>query len=381
MQYQDTTALAKIEAMPNRIKIIQGGARAGKTVAILIILCDLSFEVEQKTIHIVSDTMPNLRHGAMNDWEKMLKGTNREQYFKVNRSINKWENIITGTTIEFLSCDADDALGAARDYLFINEASRISWQTYRQLALRTEQDVWIDFNPVNEFWVHTQLLKRANTSFIKLNYEDNEAIPQNVLEELLANRGDGKNNWWKVYGLGEIGSLEGNVYEGWVAKELEDFEEAKLIRYGLDFGFSNDETGMVAIYQLEDESLFINELIFESGLLGSQYGDKLRSLNIDPNVLIVADSARPEIIAEIRKEGFTIIGANKDAGSILRGIDRVKQHRIYYRGKNLEKEFYTYAWRTKKTGEVLDVPQDGNDHLLDALRYAIDDMSKPRFDF
>lgn len=381
MQYQDTTALAKIEAMPNRIKIIQGGARAGKTVAILIILCDLSFEVEQKTIHIVSDTMPNLRHGAMNDWEKMLKGTGREQYFKVNRSINKWENIITGSTIEFLSCDADDALGAARDYLFINEASRISWQTYRQLALRTEQDVWIDFNPVNEFWVHTQLLKRANTSFIKLNYEDNEAIPQNVLDELLANRGDGKNNWWKVYGLGEVGSLEGNVYEGWVAKELEDFEEAKLIRYGLDFGFSNDETGMVAVYQLADDSLFIDELIFESGILGSQYGDKLRSIQIDPNVLIVADSARPEIIAEIRKEGFTIIGANKDAGSVLRGIDRVKQHRIYYRGKNLEKEFFTYAWRTKKTGEVLDVPQDGNDHLLDALRYAVDDISKPRFDF
>ena len=381
MQYQDTTALAKIEAMPNRIKIVQGGARAGKTIAILIILCDLSFEVEHKTIHIVSDTMPNLRHGAMNDWEKMLKGTNREQYFKVNRSINKWENIITGSTIEFLSCDADDALGAARDYLFINEASRISWQTYRQLALRTEQDVWIDFNPVNEFWVHTQLLKRANTSFIKLNYEDNEAIPQNVLDELLANRGDGKNNWWKVYGLGEIGSLEGNVYEGWVAKELEDFEEAKLIRYGLDFGFSNDETGMVAVYQLADDSLFIDELIFESGILGSQYGDKLRSIQIDPNVLIVADSARPEIIAEIRKEGFTIIGANKDAGSVLRGIDRVKQHRIYYRGNNLEKEFFTYAWRTKKTGEVLDVPQDGNDHLLDALRYAVDDMSKPRFDF
>lgn len=381
MQYQDTTALAKIEAMPNRIKIVQGGARAGKTIAILIILCDLSFEVEQKTIHIVSDTMPNLRHGAMNDWEKMLKGTNREQYFKVNRSINKWENIITGSTIEFLSCDADDALGAARDYLFINEASRISWQTYRQLALRTEQDVWIDFNPVNEFWVHTQLLKRANTSFIKLNYEDNEAIPQNVLDELLANRGDGKNNWWKVYGLGEIGSLEGNVYEGWVAKELEDFEEAKLIRYGLDFGFSNDETGMVAVYQLADDSLFIDELIFESGILGSQYGDKLRSIQIDPNVLIVADSARPEIIAEIRKEGFTVIGANKDAGSVLRGIDRVKQHRIYYRGKNLEKEFFTYAWRTKKTGEVLDIPQDGNDHLLDALRYAVDDISKPRFDF
>lgn len=381
MQYQDTTSLAKIEAMPNRIKIVQGGARAGKTIAILIILCDLTFDVDDKIIHIVSDTMPNLRHGAMNDWEKMLKGTAREQFFRVNRSINKWTNVLTGTSIEFLSCDADDALGAARDYLFINEASRISWQTYRQLALRTTNDIWIDFNPVNEFWVHKELVKRPNTSFIKLNFEDNEAIPDTVLEELLANKGDGTSNWWKVYGLGEIGSLEGNIYEGWLPKELEDFPEHKLVRYGLDFGFSNDETGMVAVYDVGNGALFIDELVFETGLLGSQYGDKFRSINIDPNVLIVADSARPEIIAEIRKEGFTIIGANKDAGSVLRGIDRVKQRKIYYRGKNLEKEFFTYAWRTKKTGEVLDVPQDGFDHLLDALRYAVDDLSRPRFIF
>lgn len=378
--YQDTTALEKIEKMPNRIKIVQGGARAGKTIAILIILCDLSFEVENKTIHIVSDTMPNLRHGAMNDWIKLLQGTGRAGYFKVNQSTMKWTNLCSGTTVEFLSCDADDALGAARDYLFINEATRISWQTYRQLALRTEADIWIDFNPINEFWVHTELLKRPNTSFIKINFQDNEAIPPSVLEELMANKGDGTSNWWKVYGLGEIGSLEGNVYEGWISKELDDFNDAKLIRYGLDFGFENDETGLVAVYQVAD-GFFIDELIYEKKILGSQYPDRLRQLNIDPNVLIVADSARPEIIAEIKKEGFLIIGANKDAGSVLRGIDRVKQKQIYYRGKNLEKEFFTYAWRKKKTGEVLDIPQDGNDHLLDALRYAIDDLQRPRFDF
>lgn len=380
MQYQDTTALEKIEAMPTRIKVIQGGARAGKTLAILIILCDLSFEVENKLIHIVSDTMPNLRHGAMNDWEKMLKGTNRDAYFRVNQSTKRWTNICTGTAIEFLSCDADDALGAARDYLFVNEATRINWQTYRQLALRTERDIWIDFNPINEFWAHTELLKRPNVSFIKLNFQDNEAIPPSVLEELLANKGDGTSNWWKVYGLGEIGSLEGNVYEGWLQKNLADFKEARLARYGLDFGFSNDETGLVAVYEVEG-GLFVQELLFEKGLLGSQYGERFRSLDIEPNTLIVADSARPEIIAEIRKEGFTIIGADKSAGSVLRGIDRVKQHQIYYEGKNLEKEFFTYAWRKKKTGEVLDVPEDGNDHLLDALRYAIDDLQRPRFDF
>lgn len=386
MIYQDTTALEKIEGMKERIKVVQGGARAGKTSAILIILCDISFEEKDKIIHIVSNTLPNLRHGAMTDWERLLKGTDRARYFSVNKAEHKWTNICTGTTIEFLSCDADDALGAPRDYLFINEASRISWETYSQLALRTEQDIWIDFNPVNEFWVHTELLKRKEgVSFIKLNFEDNEAIPENVLKELLAHKGDGKNNWWKVFGLGEIGSLEGNIYQGWLPFEKlgdDAFEHMRLVRYGLDFGFSNDETAMVAVYEHENGGTFIDQLIYKTGMLTSQYGPEFERIGIDKNVLIVADSARPEIVAEIRKDGFRIIGAEKGAGSVLRGIDRVQQRKIYYRGKDLEKEFYTYAWRKKKTGEMIDEPAQGTpDHLLDAVRYAIDDLSKPRFDF
>lgn len=137
---------------------------------------------------------------------------------------------------------------------------------------------------------------------------------------------------------------------------------------------------MVAIYEKENE-LIIQQKIFKTGILGSQYGDELRKANIDPSILIVADSARPEIIAEIKAQGFRIVGADKNAGSVLRGIDRVKQHQIIYDGKDLEREYLSYAWRKKRTGEQLDEPQDGNDHLMDALRYAIDDMSRQRFDF
>ena len=176
-------------------------------------------------------------------------------------------------------------------------------------------------------------------------------------------------------------ALEGNIYGGWRKTTDKDYEHARLVRYGLDFGFSNDETGMVAIYEREDGGLIIEQKLYQTGLLGSQYGDALRKVGIDPNVLIVADAARPEIIAEIKAQGFRIVGADKNAGSVLRGIDRVKQHQIAYDGKDLEREYLSYQWRKKRTGEVLDEPQDGNDHLMDALRYAVDDMNRKRFDF
>jgi phage terminase large subunit len=155
----------------------------------------------------------------------------------------------------------------------------------------------------------------------------------------------------------------------------------KLVRYGLDFGFSNDETAMVAIYELEDGRTGVEEVLYKKGILGSEYANILMSQNIDPNVLIVADSARPEIIAEIKRAGFRIVGADKNTGSVKRGIDRVSQRQIVYAGANLKREYLSYAWRKKRTGEVLDEPQDGNDHALDALRYGIDDLSKKRIEF
>lgn len=381
MEFEDTSALEKIEKIDKRIAVIQGGARAGKTIAVLIMLCDLSFEVKDKIISVVTDSYPNLEKGAMRDWQKLLIGTNRKQYFRVNQAKHTWTNLVTGTVIEFFSCDAEDALGAGRDYLFVNEANRISFDTFSQLELRTVERIWLDFNPVNEFWAHTEVLKkRTDAEFLKLTYKDNEAIPQNVLNSLLQRKGDGTNNWWRVYGMGEIGSLEGNVYSGWISADEYD-GKLDLVRYGLDFGFTNDETGMVAVYKTEDGGYLLRELIYETGLLGSQYPERLERAGVEHDVLTIADSARPEIIAEIKRAGFRIIGAEKGAGSVLKGIDYVSQSKIYFEGKNLEREYLTYGWRKKKNGEVLDEPADGNDHLMDALRYAITDLHKPRFDF
>ena len=382
--YQDTTALEKIEAMPERIKVIQGGARAGKTIAILIVLCDLSFAEQDKIISIVTDSYPNLEKGAMRDWEKLLKATARDRYFKVNLSKHTWTNLCSGTVVEFFSCDSEDALGAARDYLFVNEASRINHQTYDQLALRTTGDIWLDYNPTHQFWAHTDLLKRPKgVSFLKLTYKDNEAIPPTVLEELLSHKGDGTSNWWRVYGEGEIGSLEGNVYEGWLPVEQVP-DGYVLKRYGVDFGFTNDPTAVVAVYEGEDSSICLDLKLYETKLLTPALVERLKAMD---DGLFVCDNARPEIIAELQANGVRAIGCNKTPGEKMNGklynIELVKRRKVtYVANPDLEREYLTYAWRTKKsTGETLDEPEDGNDHALDAIAYAVRDMERKPIEY
>jgi len=389
MKYSVTTTLEKTQALFSdddyRIIVEQGGTSAGKTIAILLVLLDYALTHAGKIVSIVSDTFPNLRKGAMRDFLNICRETNVLEIGVWNKS----ESTLTlpnGTIIEFFSTDMLGALGSRRDVLYVNEANRISWETFSQLEVRTREKIIIDFNPVNEFWAHTELVAnktRKDVAFVKTNYFDNEALDAATVKAIELRKGDGTtSNWWKVYGLGEVGSLEGNVYEGWLLMDEDDICKGKLIRYGLDFGFSNDETALVAVYALEGGITGLVEEVYQTGILGSQYPNVLKSHNIDPSVLIVADGARPEIIAEIRQAGYRIIAADKGPGSVKRGIDRVRERKIVYCGRNLEREFLSYALRKKKsTGETLDEPQDGNDHCMDAIRYALDDLKRPRFDF
>lgn len=383
--FQDTTALQKIEELNQRINVIQGGTSAGKTISLLIMLIDLSFEVENKTISVVTDTFPNLRRGALRDFKNILVGTQRDRYFKEQRSLHTFENLCSGTIIEFFSTDEAGGRGARRDYLFVNEANRIDYETFTQLETRTRDKIWIDFNPVNRFWAHAELLdKRNDVSFLKLNYLDNEGLEESIIKTIEARRGDGQNNWWRVYGLGEIGSLEGNVYSGWlpVDKIPDNFV---LKRYGVDFGFSNDPTAIVAVYENEDGDLCLQTLVYERELRIPHLVEKCKTL---PESLFVCDNARPEIIAELQANGVRAIGCNKTPGEKMNGklynIELVKRRKVFYvsSDKNLEQEYLTYAWRKKKsTGEALDEPEDGNDHAMDAIAYAVRDMERKPIEY
>lgn len=383
-----TTALNKIEATlyePTFYKVIQGGMSAGKTFAILTLLIGYCQSYKDALVTVVGLSYPHLEAGSIRDFTKIMKECGLWDDNRWNKSA-KIYTFGNNSVLEFKSIDRMSARGPRRDVLFVNEANGISFETFQELAGRTKDFVIIDYNPSSKFWAHERLCEalKSDTSFIILTYKDNEALSTREvanIESHMPKAGEEPSNWWIVYGLGQIGTLEGNIYSGWEQVDLSKFNDGRLIRYGLDFGFSNDESAMVAIYEMDDGKLGIVEKLYKKGILGSQYGEILRNIGIDENVLIIADSARPEIIAEIRRAGFRCIGADKNAGSVKRGIDRVMERQILYYGENLKREYLSYAWRKKHSGEIIDEPQDGNDHLMDALRYAIDDLKRPKFDF
>lgn len=381
-----TTALKKLKPLfisKKRFLVVQGGMRAGKTFPIMMLIISWCQTYGDKTASVAGISYPHLAKGAIRDFQKIMKDAEIWEPERWNGS-SKQYTFANGTILEFISVDNMDAHGPARDLLFVNEANAMDWNTFDQLAARTADKVIIDYNPTAKFWAHTELLEKKpeRCDFIILTYKDNEALAPSIreyIEDHAPKPGEKPSNWWLVYGLGQIGSLEGNIYQGW--ERLKKMpKETKLIRYGLDFGF-NDPTAMVEIREDEDGHTIVRQIIYQSELRSDQYAAALEAAKIDPSVLIVADSARPEIIAAIRKAGFRIVPADKNAGSVMRGIDKVQQRHILYEGADLEREYMSYAWRTTRSGERLNEPQDGNDHLLDATRYAIDDIDKPRFDF
>ena len=383
-----TTALKKLRPLFMSDKdflIAQGGMRAGKTYPIMMLITSWCQLNANKIASVAGISYPHLAKGAIRDFQTIMKNAGIWEPDRWNGSAKTY-TFANDTILEFISVDKMDAHGPARDLLFVNEANDMDWETFDQLASRTSQKVIIDYNPTAEFWAHTELLakKPERCDFIILTYKDNEALAPRIRDYIESHRpkpGEKPSNWWIVYGEGQIGSLEGNVYHGWrKITEADTKVTTRLIRYGLDFGF-NDQTALVEIRETEDGGLIIKELIYESELRSDQYPEALKAAKVDPSILIVADAARPEIIATIREAGYCIVPADKNAGSVMRGIDRVQQRQIIYDGKDLEREYLSYAWRKTRSGKLLNEPQDGNDHLMDALRYAIDDLSRPRFDF
>lgn len=386
MAYGITTTYKRIKSSKKRITIVQGGTSAGKTIAILLILLEIATR-EKKLITIVSESYPHLKRGALRDFRSIIDedrgGNTFRNYYQIVE--NKADHIFefsNGSVIEFMALNESSARGARRDILFINEANLINFETYQQLEVRTKEKIFIDFNPVNEFWAHTELLANPTIAkdceFMKLTYIHNESLSDSIVRSIESRKGDGTSNWWKVYGLGEIGSLEGNVYEGWTSySELP--KGAVLKRYGVDFGFSNDPTAVIAIYEDENNEIYLETKVLQTKLLTPTLVEKLRAL---PDSLFVCDNARPEIIAELNANGIRAIGCDKTPGEKMNGkrynIELVQRRKMHYleTDKELEREYLTYAWRKKKTGEILDEPQDGNDHCMDAIAYAIRDMEK-----
>jgi phage terminase large subunit len=233
--------------------------------------------------------------------------------------------------------------------------------------------VYLDYNPTHEFYAHTELIPDEDSEFIILTYKDNEALSDNIVKEIEKAKEKGLTskywaNWWNVYGLGLVGSLEGVVFSNWETIRQVP-EDAKILGYGMDFGYSNDPTTLIACYKLDNELIF-DEVIYRTGLLNSDIKDLMNNFNVGHNV-IYADSAEPKSIAELKRYGFYIKPTDKGRDSINYGINILQQYnfKVTERSVNLIKELRSYTWDVSKTGERLNKPIDAFNHGIDAMRY------------
>ena len=366
--FQRTTATNKILALNKRIKIIQGGTSSSKTFSILAILIDKAIKNQGIEISVVAESIPHLRRGAFKDFLKILKWTNRFQEDQLNKSLLKYE-FKNGSYIEFFSADDSSKLrGARRDILYVNECNNVNFEAYNELSIRTKHEVYLDFNPANEFWVE-EIKEDKEADFIILTYKDNEALDKGIVDQIEKNRLKAETstywrNWWKVYGLGELGMLEGVVFSNW--KQIDTIpKEARLVGIGLDFGYTNDPTSCIEIYK-HNEKRILNEIVYQTGMLNSDIAHKLPK-----DVPVYADSAEPKSIADIQRYGITIKGVTKGRDSINYGIDVMQRENylVTSNSTNLIKELRSYCWDTDKTGKRLNKPIDNYNHAIDAVRY------------
>jgi phage terminase large subunit len=365
-----TTAIRKIRKLERFVKGIQGGTSAGKTYAIIPILCDIATKNPLSEISIVAESIPHLKRGAMKDFKKIMVETGRFDDNRWNASDFKY-TFANGSQIEFFSADNDAKLrGARRDYLYMNECNNMTFHSYTELASRTKQGVYLDWNPTNTFWFHNELLNDEDVDFLTINYTDNEACPESALNFILkakekADQGNAFwQNWYKVYGLGEIGNLEGVIFNNW--KQIDKIpDEAKLLGIGCDFGYTNDPTALIEVYTYNGKR-YVNELVYRSGMLNSDIAKILPK-----GVIVYADSSEPKSIDEIKRYGILIKGVTKGKDSIKYGIDVMQQQEYYVTSQsaNLIKELRSYSWDKDKEGKKLNKPIEYFNHAIDALRY------------
>ena len=355
--------------MQKKIRGVCGGTSASKTISIILYLAHLAQSDKTPTLtSVVSESIPHLKRGAMRDFKNIMMEQN---YWKHNQwnatdSIYTFE---TGSQIEFFSIDQPDKLrGARRDRLFMNEANNDPLDAFDQLEVRTKEFVYLDWNPSSDFWWYTEVKpNRTDWEEITLTYKDNEALSPEIVDSIEQRKN--RAGWWKVYGLGQLGEVEGKIYKDWQIIDVIP-HEARLERYGLDFGYSNDPSAIVAIYYYNG-GYILDEIAYTKGLSNKQIADTI--LAQEQHVLTIADSAEPKSIDEIQSYGVTITACDKGRDSVRNGIQLVQNQRVSMtkRSVNIIREYRNYLWDTDKNGKILNEPEHTFSHSMDAIRYAM----------
>ena len=344
-----------------RLIVHQGGTRSGKTYGIQDMLIGLAYRTNL-TISVCSISLPHLKKGAMRDWRELMeaKGGYSPNFHNMTDQLYKYP---LGSYIEFFSVDdAKRVRGPGRDILHINEANLLNLETYRQLSIRTRKIVILDYNPADEFsWIYDEVLPRKDCKFIQTTYKDNPFISKEQKTEIEQLK-DIDPNFWKVYGLGERGTAQETIYHKFELYEKAPEEDHC---FGLDFGFNHPNALVKVTYH--DGKLYMEQKFFQSHTTATDLIEAIAP--IVGHKYVYCDSARPEIIEEMRRAGISAYPADK---SVKEGIDFIRSNRIFVHKEStdLQKEMRSYKWKKKPNGQTLDEPVKAFDDLMDAMRYG-----------
>ena len=384
--YKTTRAFKKIMRLSKPIRIIQGGKGCSKTISILQIFIFLAISKHQNLIlSVVAQSLPNLKSGALRDFIKLLKDMDLYDKFEYNKTDKTFT--FGSNVVEFFSVDGESSrLGSRRTHLYINEMDGIKFDTFLELQGRTSVFTIGDFNPRRTFWGTEELKGDPNVDYIVLNYLDNECIPEQELESIMfyKRKADETNspywvNKWRVLGLGELGVVDGVIFEegtDWnVISKVP--EEARYLGAGLDFGFTH-VTAIVKLYEWMDEAgrkcIIMKQSLFKAGMTSPMIA---KIINDDPELLssvITCDSARPEMVSEIRGYGCPVTSHRKR--DVMSGIDLMHSFPKYITqdSEDMLEEFRSYAYAKDRAGKSLGVPNKTADvdNSIDAARYAFE---------
>ena len=318
-----------------------------------------------KVFSIIRKTLPACKGSVYRDFINILKQLDlysQDHHNKSDLSFN-----LNNCTIEFLSVDNPEKLkGRKRNYAWLNEATEFTYEDYQQIIFRCTEQIYLDYNPSDPYsWIYDKVLTRKDCTFIKSTYLANPFLGKDTIAEIERLK-DLDPDYWQVYGLGEIGSIQTMIFRKF---ELVDEVQGRLVGYGLDFGFTNSPSALVAVYQ-HDDSLYIKEMLYEKRLTNTDLANKIKEFGVSRQDEIICDSAEPKSITELYRLNLNVKAAKKGAGIHL-GIDIMRRYKLHITKDSLNaiKEFRSYKWATDKNGDVLNVPVKVNDHLIDATRY------------
>ena len=367
---QTNVVFDHLELSEKRFIVEQGGTRSGKTYNILIwIIFKYCMSNVGKTITICRKHGPSLRGSAMRDFFELLNKHNLYSEAQHSKSTNEYR--LNGNLVEFVSLDEPQKIrGRKRHLLFVNEGNELRYEDFFQLNIRTTERVIVDYNPSDEFhWLYDQVVPRDDCDFHITTYRDNPFLDKALVDEIERLK-DIDETYWRVYGEGQRAQNKAVIFRFDTIMKVPP--TAKLISYGLDFGYTNDPTALVEVYQ-EDDTLYFNELIYETGLTNAGIAEKMKMFDIDRAIPVWADSAEPKSIDEIHKWGFNVRPTAKGKDSVMLGIDMLRRHRLVWTDKSTNgiKEMRNYKWQEDKDGKMLNRPVDLFNHAIDALRYGV----------